>query len=69
MVPKDQQYINTVFHEIESDSQDTPLSFFTTKEKNLPIKIWHTAFLTLIVVQILILEMLKWGGGGECLLD
>ena len=33
MVPKDQQYINTVFHEIESDSQDTPLSFFTTKEK------------------------------------
>jgi len=33
MVPKDQQCINIVFHEIESDSQDTPLSFFTTKEK------------------------------------
>ena len=67
MVPKDQQCINIVFHEIESDSQDTPLSFFTIKEKNLPIKIWHTAFLTLTVGQILILEMLKWGGWGMSL--
>ena len=38
------------------------VTFKTLRKQILPIKLWHIAFLTLIVGHILILEILKCGG-------